>query len=185
MHLTEKRRDSNIKKNVLKITLELSECSPKFTLVLKEILEYWKRISFWNALKCITKVDLKHFLIRFFFDYFSSAFAFSKIFSVVKVFASLQKLTKLRAKDDWGTSSGTIFSNILKTFYILWLYQQSIKYFAKYEVLGNCVFVRDRNIFWNSGCLWLVSCHVLSLICLLTETMQPKQEQMCIHVWCS
>ena len=73
-------------------------------------LEYWKRISFWkswNALKCITKVDLKHFFVKF-FDYWSSTAAFSKLFSVVEVCASLQKLNELRAKEDWETSSGTI-----------------------------------------------------------------------------
>ena len=58
----------------------------------------------WNALQ---KLIWSIFLWSF-FDYCSSTAAFSKLFSVVEVCASLQKLTQLRAKDDWETSSGTI-----------------------------------------------------------------------------
>ena len=58
----------------------------------------------WNALQ---KLIWSIFLWSF-FDYCSSTAAFSKLFSVVEVCASLQKLSQLRSKDDWETSNGTI-----------------------------------------------------------------------------
>ena len=84
----------------------------------------------WNALQ---KLIWSIFLWSF-FDYCSSTAAFSKLFSVVEVCASLQKLSELRSKDDWETSSGTILlysQNLSNTV-------QSIKYFAIYEEKINC-----------------------------------------------
>ena len=102
VHLTEKRRLSNIKQNDQKITLKISESSPKFTL---EILEYRKRIEnlemYWNAF--ITYIDLNHFCEVFltiavaqlhFLFFFSSRGA--------------SYFTELRTKDHWRTSSGTV-----------------------------------------------------------------------------
>ena len=118
----------------------------------------------WNALQ---KLIWSIFLWSF-FDYCSSTAAFSKLFSVVEVLASLQKLTELRTKDDGRTSRGTIslysrnLSNILTTY----LYQQSIKYFSIYEILGNCDVcypAESWNVLVNqSGHTWLTS----SILCI-------------------
>ena len=63
------------------------------------------------------------FFVKF-FGYCSSTAAFSKIFSVVEVFASLQKLMKLRTTDNWGTSSGASF-----------LYSRNLSISAKHQIL--------------------------------------------------
>ena len=105
------------------------------------ILEYWKRISFWkswNALKCPTKVDLKHFLWSF-FDYCSSTAAFSKIFSVAEVPAGWAEY-----QNQYAGIVEQFYYIFSKPFPVLWLYQQtqqSSKYFALYEELGNSVLV--------------------------------------------
>ena len=68
-----------------------------------------------------------------FFDYCSRTAAFSKILSVVEVPARwVSWEAKSVIQQQWNNF--TIFS---KPSQVLWLYQQSIKYFAIYEVLGN------------------------------------------------
>ena len=106
----------------------------------------------WNALQKL----IWSILLWSFFDHYSSTAAFSTLFSVVEVCASLQKLSQLRSKDDLETTLQIytvfncvhfplqsrcaiyIFYHILETFQILWPYQQSIKYFALYEEKFNC-----------------------------------------------
>ena len=100
VHLTEKRRPSNIKKHVQKITLKNIR---KFTELHLEF--HFENLEMhWNALQ---KLIWSIFLWSF-FDYCSSTAAFSKLFSVVEVWASLQKLSQLKSKDDWETINGTI-----------------------------------------------------------------------------
>ena len=106
MHLTEKRRPSNIKKNVQKITLKNIRKFTEVHLVIVRDFSILKNNFILKILKC-TEMPCKSWFEAF-FDYCSSTAAFSKLFSVVEVCASLQKLSKLSAKDDWKTSSGTI-----------------------------------------------------------------------------
>jgi hypothetical protein len=94
----------------------------------------------WNALQ---KLIWSIFLWSF-FDYCSSTAAFSKLFSVVEVCASLQKLTELRSKDDWGTSSGTIL-----------LYSRNLSNIvtisAKHQILR---YIWRKNKLWYARGTW-------------------------------
>ena len=89
----------------------------------------------WNALQ---KLIWSIFLWSF-FDYCSSTAAFSKLFSVVEVCASLQKLTELRSKDDWGTSSGTIllYSRNLSNIVTISAKHQILRYIWRKNKLCN------------------------------------------------
>ena len=122
VHLTEKRRPSNIKKNVQKITLKNIRKFTEVHLVIVRDFRILKKNFILKILRC-TEIPFKNWFeasfCEVFFDYCSSTAAFSKLFSVVEVWASLQKLSQLKSKDDWETINGTILlysrnlSNIL------------------------------------------------------------------------
>ena len=111
VHLTEKRRPSNIKKNVQKITLKNIRKFAEVHLVIVRDFGILKKNFILKILKCTEMPYKSWFEASFlwsFFDYCSSTATFSYLFSVVEVCASLQKLSQLKSKDDWGTINGTI-----------------------------------------------------------------------------
>ena len=100
-----------------------------------------------KILKCITKVNLKRYFVKFFFDYCSSTATFSKVVSVVKVPARWQKLAELRTK----TSRGTIllFSRHLSKscdfikYFVIYIFSSRKLCFSKL-----CIFSFDFQVGW-------------------------------------
>ena len=150
-----------------KINLKISESSPKFTLILWENLEYWKRISFWKSWNALQKLIWSIFLWSF-FDYCSRTAAFSKIFSVVDVPARLLCWApKSVMMQKWNNFA--IFS---KLFQVLWLYQQSIKNFAIYEEKINCGMRKKATPTLN----WLYSLQQVRCVLLIRMTCFWKSQ---------